>query len=141
MEHRRTRYGYVLRLDAGEEVIAALKDFAARENVKAGMISGIGAVGDVELGYFVRATRDYVRRRLAGDWEILSLTGNFSDLEGEAFPHCHVTLGGEDFATQGGHLFSGSVTVTCEIQVFTDPDPIRRLRRPDLGFHPLAPRS
>jgi predicted DNA-binding protein with PD1-like motif len=141
MEHRRTRYGYVVRLDAGEEIVGALRDLAARENVRAGLISGIGAAADVELGYFVRGTREYVRRTFEGEWEILALTGNLSDLEGEAFPHCHVTLGGKDFAAHGGHLFRGTVTVTCEIQLVTDPDAIRRLRRPDLGFNPLAPRG
>jgi predicted DNA-binding protein with PD1-like motif len=141
MEHRRTRYGYVLRLDAGEDVVTTLKDFAARENVRGGMLSGIGAAADVELGYFVRPTREYVRRVFEGEWEIVSLTGNISELEGEPFPHCHVTLGGRDFTAHGGHLFRGTVTVTCEIHLVTDPDVIRRLRRPDLGFNPLAPRG
>ncbi len=141
MEHRRTRYGYVLRLDPGDEIVSTLKAFAASENVRAGTISGIGAAGDVELGYFVRGSREYIRRSFAGEWEIVALTGNFSELEGEGFPHCHVTLGGEDFAAHGGHLFRGTVTVTCEIHVVTDPDPIRRHARPDLGFNPLAPRG
>ncbi len=141
MEHRRTPYRYVLRLDSGEEIVAALKSFAARENVRAGAFSGIGAARDLELGYFVRPTKTYVRRAFPGEWEILALTGNFSDLEGEAFPHPHVVIGGEDFAAHGGHLFQGTVTVTCEIHLVTDPDAIRRLKRPDLGFNPLAPRG
>ncbi len=141
MEHHRTRYGYVLRLDAGEELWAALKAFAAQENVRAGVLSGIGAASDVELGYFIRSSRTYVRRAFPGEWEIVALTGNFSELDGEGFPHCHITIGGEDFSTYGGHLFQATITVTCEIHVVTDPDPIRRIARPDLGFNPLAPRG
>ena len=29
------------------------------------------------------------------------------------------------------------VTVTCEVQVVTDPEVLRRVRRPDLGFNPI----
>jgi uncharacterized protein len=141
MEHRRTRYGYVLRLDAGEEVFASLKTFAAQENVRAGLLSGIGAAADIELGYFARGSATYVRKTFVGEWEIVALTGNFSELEGEGFPHCHMTIGGAGFETHGGHFFKGTVSVTCEIHVVTDPDPIRRLSRPDLGFNPLAPRG
>jgi predicted DNA-binding protein with PD1-like motif len=39
-----------------------------------------------------------------------------------------------------GHLFRGVVTVTCELQVVTDPGVLARSARPDLGFNPLDPR-
>jgi hypothetical protein len=29
------------------------------------------------------------------------------------------------------------VTVTCEVQIVTDPAAMRRVRRPELGFNPL----
>ena len=76
MQSRRTRYGYTLRLDPGEEVAASLTEFAAREGVRAGAVSGLGAVGPVELGFFVRETASYVRHVFEGEHEILSLTGN-----------------------------------------------------------------
>jgi predicted DNA-binding protein with PD1-like motif len=101
------------------------------------LISGLGAVGETELGYFVRPTRTYTTRRFEGEYEIGALTGNFSDLDGSPFPHCHVVIAGEDFVAHTGHLFRGVVSVTCEVQVVTDPETIRRIRRPDLGFNPL----
>ena len=101
------------------------------------MISGLGACGDADLGFFVRGTREYVTRSFAGEYEIGSLTGNFSELDGEPFPHCHVVIAGEDMVAHTGHLFRGVVTVTCEVQVVTDPDVMRRVSRPDLGFNPL----
>ncbi len=138
MEVQRTRYGFALRLDQGEEIIAGLTAFATRHGVRAGVISGLGAVGDPELGYFVRATREYVTRRFPGEYEIGALTGNFSELEGQPFPHCHVVIGDPEFATFTGHLFHGTVTVTCELQIITDPGVLRRVRRPEAGFNPLA---
>ena len=137
MEFQRNRYGYTLKLDTGEEIIGALTAFAIEQGVRAGMLSGLGAVGDPELGFFDRSTREYVTRTFTGEWEIGALTGNFSELDGRPFPHCHVVIGGQDFTAFTGHLFRGTVTVTCEVQLLTDPGVIRRVRRPDLGFNPL----
>jgi predicted DNA-binding protein with PD1-like motif len=134
---QRTQYGYALRLDPGEEIVASLTAFARQENVRGALISALGAVGETELGFFVRSTSSYIRRTLHGEHEILALTGNFSELDGEPFPHCHLIVAGEDFAAIGGHLFSAVVTVTCEAQIVVHGGAIRRIRRPDLGFNPL----
>jgi predicted DNA-binding protein with PD1-like motif len=141
VKYRRTRYGYLIRIDSGEEIIATLRDFARAEGVRAGLISGLGSTGETELGFFKRSTRQYVNRTFQGEHEIGSLTGNFSDLEGEPYPHCHAVIAGEDFVAYTGHLFRGVVTMTCEVQVITDPDVMRRVRRPDLGFNPIEPAS
>jgi hypothetical protein len=137
MEFQRTRYGYALKIEAGEEIIASLTAFAHAEGVRAGLISGLGAVGETELGFFVLETGQYVRRTFTGEYEIGSLTGNFSELDGAPFPHCHLMIAGDDFVAHTGHLFRSVVTATCEAQVITDPGVLRRVRRPDLGFSPL----
>ena len=137
MQHRVTRYGYALRLDQGEEIVASLRRFASEQGIRAGLISGLGAVGETELGFFVRSTGTYTTRTFHGEHEIGVLTGNFSELDGEPFPHCHIVIAGEDMVAHTGHLFRGLVTVTCELQVVTDPGVLRRVRRPDLGFNPL----
>ena len=137
MQSRRTRYGWTLRLDRGEDIIETLAAFAAREGVRAGSISGLGAVGEAELGFLVRETGEYVRRVFTGDHEIGALSGNFSELDGRPFAHCHAVIAGPDFVAHTGHLFRGSVTVTCEIQIVTDPEVQRRARTPELGFNPL----
>jgi uncharacterized protein len=137
MQAQRTRYGYAVRIESGEEIVGTLTEFARRENVKAAMISGLGAVGECELGIFLPATRQYVRRVFTGDMEIGVLTGNFSEVDGAPFPHCHAVIAGEDLVAHTGHLFRGVTTVTCEVQVVTDPGIFKRVRRPDLGFNPL----
>jgi len=137
MEYQRTRYGYVLKLDGGEEIIQSLTTFAETEGVRAGGIWGLGAVGEAELGFFVRGSGTYVRKIFHGEHEIGSLTGNLSDLDGKPFPHCHILIAGHDFVAWTGHLFRGVVTVTCEIQVVTDTGTLRRVRGAE-GFHPLA---
>ena len=138
MEFQRTRYGYALKLDRGEEIFSTLQSFAAAQGLKAGAILGLGAVGEAELGFFIPATRAYIRRVFPGDHEIGSLIGNLSELDGRPFPHLHVVIAGEDLVAHTGHLFRGVVTVTCEVQIFTDPGVLRRVRRDDQGFHPLS---
>jgi predicted DNA-binding protein with PD1-like motif len=134
---QRTTYGYAVVLEAGEEIVTSLQAFARQHGVRAGAITGIGAVGNCELGFFIRATKTYIRRTFEGEHEIGVLLGNFSELEGRPFPHCHVVIAGEDLAAHTGHLFAGEVTVTCEIHIVTDPGVIERVPRPDLGFNPL----
>jgi predicted DNA-binding protein with PD1-like motif len=136
VEFQRTRYGYALKLDTEEEIIGSLAAFAEAEGVRAGAISGLGAVGEAELGFFVRGSGTYVRRIFHGEHEIGSLTGNLSDFEGKPFAHCHILIAGHDFVAWTGHLFRGVVTVTCEIQVVTDPGILRRVRGL-AGFNPL----
>jgi predicted DNA-binding protein with PD1-like motif len=137
MQHQATSYGYALRLDSGEEIVAGLRDFARRQSVRAAALLGLGALGECELGFYVRGTGSYVRRAFTGEFEIGSLVGNLADFEGEPFPHCHVVIAGEDFVAHTGHLFRGVVSVTCEIQVIRDPGVLRRVRRPEVGYLPL----
>jgi predicted DNA-binding protein with PD1-like motif len=116
-----------------------VRAFAGREGLRAGILSGIGSVGEVDVGFFDPASRTYETRRFEGDHEIGALTGNLSELEGEPFPHCHIVLGGRNLVAHTGHLFRGVVTVTCELQIVTDPGVLSRSPRPDLGFNPLDP--
>ncbi len=139
MQAQRTAYGWVLRLDRGEEIVESLRAFAEREGLRAGAITAIGAVDEAELGFFSPSTGRYDRRTFSGDHEIGSLHGNLSELDGAPFPHCHVVLGDAEFRAWTGHLFRGVVSVTCEVQLVTDPGVLLRERRPDLGFNPIAP--
>jgi hypothetical protein len=138
MQWRRTGSGYLLRLLPGEEVIESLIRFLRLKEVASGALSGIGALAEVELGYFRRGDRTYTRRAMSGEWELLSLTGNAARVGGEPFIHTHVVLGDDSFRTVGGHLFRGVVTVTVEIVVYDWGADIERVRDPDLGLLLLA---
>jgi len=131
MESQGTRYGHALKIERGEEIIATLGEFAARAGVRAGALSGIGVAADLELGFFDPARREYVR-------EIVGLMGNISEFEGRPYPHCHIVISGPDFIAYAGHLFRGRVTVTCEIQIVTDPGVLRRLPSPELGINEMS---
>ncbi len=141
MKAQAMRFGWVLRLEPGEDVFECLRTFAAERNLRSGLVSGLGAVNEVDLGFFVRSTRQYVTRRFTGEFEIGALVGNLSDLEGKPFPHCHLTIAGDDFVAYSGHLFRAVVSVTCEITLVTAPEVLRRVTRPELGFSPIEPEA
>ena len=117
MQYQKLGDTYLLRLDAGEEVFAAVARFAEDRRIDAGSVSGIGSVHHAVLGYYEREARQYARRTVESDAEVVALTGNIAVKEGRAFPHLHVVLGTRDFQALAGHLFEAIVAATCELTV------------------------
>lgn len=106
---------YILRFDKGEEVLAKLAEFMQTEQVGACSFSGLGAITDLEMGYYNTHVKDYRKKVFLEDFEIVSLNGNGSIVEGKPFIHAHGMFGRNDFTTVGGHVFKLVVSVTCEI--------------------------
>ncbi len=134
MQFSRTEFGYVARLEPEEEIVASLSSFARAQTIGSAAIQGIGAATELTLGYFDRAKKDYVKKTLVGEYEVLSLTGTISHFDGEPWVHAHVVVSGPELETAGGHLFAGKVTVTLELVVITSQKKIERKAHPDTGF-------
>lgn len=109
--------GFALILSRGEEVVDALTRFATEEGITSAEVRGIGALTDVEVGYFDLGQKRYERHALEGEYELLSLLGNITLKRGEPLVHAHVILGNRDLSCVGGHLFSAKVAVTAELQI------------------------
>ena len=134
MQYTKTADGYLLRLDADEEIVSKLTWFADDRRIDTGIVSGIGSVHHTVLGYFDRASKEYLRRTIETDCEIVSLQGNIALKEGKAFPHLHVTLGTRDFQALAGHLFEGRVAATCELRVRALPGMVQRKKDETTGL-------
>lgn len=106
---------WFLRLDKDEDLFSTLEAWAAENNLKSGHLSGIGALKDVELGFYHLSRKEYDRKVFPHEAELLSLEGNLAFLNGKPFFHIHTVLGDENFNAYGGHLFKATVAVTCEI--------------------------
>ncbi len=115
MEYFKDKDRYFIRIDKDEDLFGSLEEFARQENLKAGHLSGIGALKDTELGFYHLKSKTYDRKMVPEEAELLSLDGNLSLFEGKPFFHIHTVLGGSDFKCYGGHLFSAKVAVTCEV--------------------------
>ena len=107
----------VLRLARGEEIVQCVHNAAHAHGIRAGMVSGIGAVSDAVVGFFDPKTRAYREIAFSEPMEIVSLSGNFSQKGPEPYAHLHVALGSEQGQVYGGHLVSATVGVTAEIFV------------------------
>lgn len=117
MEYKQFKDKYFLRLDRGEEIVESLKSFCVNENIKLGWIRGMGAVGEATIGLFETAIKQYHSIELRGDYEITSLTGSITTLEGEVYLHLHINLGDADYNVHGGHLNSAVISATGEFLI------------------------
>jgi len=122
------RRKFVLVLDAGEEVIAAIHHFAAELKVQGASLIGIGALSSARLGWFNPATQEFRENHVDEQAEVLSITGNIAVGEdghdhghahvhghGDVKLHLHVSLGLGDASVRGGHLVEGRVAPTMEL--------------------------
>lgn len=117
MEYRKFGNNVIARLDKGEEVITKIIEIAEKENIKLGNVSAIGAVNEFEIGLFDITEKKYYPNSYKGDFEIVSLIGNISVMNGKTYIHAHMSAGDKKNVTYGGHLNKAVVSATCEINI------------------------
>ncbi len=66
-------------LQTGDEVMACLNDFVARERINAAQVSAIGALSDAELLYFDWETKAYQKIPVNEQVEVASLLGDVAE--------------------------------------------------------------
>ena len=137
MYYSKCNIGYVLRLELGEEVQEALRQFAKEVDLKAASYQGIGALTQVELAFFCTDLKVYDRHFFEDEYELISLMGNLSAQDGVIIPHTHVALGDRKFQTYAGHLVRGVVSVTAEIMVTTIDIDLSRKEDPIMKYKGL----
>ncbi|UCH71936.1 MAG: DNA-binding protein [Thermoplasmatales archaeon] len=104
-----------MRFFPNEKINEKLKAVCKKHKIEtAVVISGIGQLKNVELGYF-KEKGNYSSEYFQGPFELLSLNGNICKQGGEYLLHLHTVLGTGKKKTIGGHLISGIVEVTNEI--------------------------
>lgn len=103
----------VLKLDEGEDLFGCLENAIEEYGIKSAMIvSGIGMLGDFEIGFFKNGEYDWMFHE--GPFELVALHGSIST-KGETMIHIHAALAGPDHKLIGGHLKRGKVMVLNEI--------------------------
>jgi predicted DNA-binding protein with PD1-like motif len=117
---------WILVFEQGDAVIEGLLAFAREHDIRGARLWAIGALEDVELGFYRKEKRDYDRFSLVEELELLSLNGNLSITEEGPLVHAHVVLGRSDGAAHGGHLFEAHVGPTLEAFVVESPSELRR---------------
>jgi len=133
------RYGskILVRLDPGEEVVASVGEVCKAEGVRLGTVSGIGAVNKAKVGLFLPDTKEYVSTVMEKPFEILSLAGNVSQMNGELYLHMHVTLADVEHNAFGGHLNEAVVSATAEIWIDVAEGDVDRAFSETIGLNLL----
>ncbi len=117
MYFKKTRIGYVVRLKRGEEIIETLTSFARKRQIKAAFVIGLGAVREVEMGYFDTDKKEYLHKNFPQEFEISTLVGNFTVVEKSPFLHAHLTISNPQCEAFAGHLFRATISGTGEFLI------------------------
>lgn len=117
MEYRRFRDTLIVRIDRGEEITEQLRVVAEREDIKLASVQALGAVNEFTVGVFNTVEKKYYSNSFQGAYEIVSLTGTVTTMDGEYYHHLHMSAGDDKGAVFGGHLNRAVVGATCEMVI------------------------
>ena len=115
MEYRRFGNTIVVRIDRGEEILTALQEIAEAEDIRLASISALGATNDFTVGVYNVDEKQYHANDFKGNFEIVSLTGTVSTMDGRFYAHLHMSAGDEKGQVFGGHLNRAVVSAVCEM--------------------------
>ncbi|WP_062551724.1 PPC domain-containing DNA-binding protein [Peptoniphilus phoceensis] len=135
MDYKRFDDKIVARIDRTEEVHEKLKEIALKENIKLASVYGLGATDDFTIGIFSVSKKDYKERNFKGEFEILSIIGSISTLDGEYYPHIHISASNGDGNVFGGHMKSAKISVTCELTINIIDGIVDRQKDPKTGIN------
>ena len=119
MEYRRFDDTIVLRVDPGEEICKTLLDLAYQEKIELAEISGLGALNRFTSGLFDTASKTFHARTFEGAFEIVSLVGTLTRMDGEPYLHAHMSAGDQEGQVFGGHLKEAFVSATAPKSVLS----------------------
>ena len=135
MEYKRFGDTIFARLDRGEEILEQLKILALQENIKLASVRGLGAVDEFTVGVFKTDRKQYDANSFTGYFEIVSLTGTITTMDGEYYAHLHKSAGNEKGEVFGGHLNRAMISATCELVIQVVDGTVERRFDPEIGLN------
>ena len=135
MDYRRFGDRIVARIDKGEEIHEQLRAIALQENIRLAEISALGAVDDFTVGVYKVAEKKYYANSFQGPFEIVSLTGTITTMNGEYYAHLHMSAGDEKGEVFGGHLNCAMVSATCEMIISILDGTVERCYDSEVGLN------
>ena len=110
---------FIGRLKLNDNLLETLNRIAVDKKIKAGFISVIGALQNVNLGFYNQKLKKYTEcLRVKSKLEISSCTGNISVKDYKAFVHTHIVCSDHSGKTIGGHLMNKSKVFAAEYVIF-----------------------
>ncbi len=137
MEYRRFDDKIYVRLDKDDEVIDALTQVCAKENLTVAQIQGIGGCESVTVGVFDGEKKVYNDKTVEGLLEMTSLDGNLTCYEGKPYLHLHAAFAYREegeIKLLSGHLLKAVIGLTGEIVITPANGRIGRKYIEELGI-------
>ena len=131
--------GTFLILEKGEEFFSNVSRYCEEHQIHWAQFQAIGAVEDIEIGYYDLASRAYVFRAEVGPFEVASMDGNVAELDGLPVLHAHATLSRCDETMEciGGHLRRATVALTLEVAMWEITQPLTRRYDEETGLNTI----
>jgi predicted DNA-binding protein with PD1-like motif len=125
---------FLLRFEKGEDLSGVLKVFCVKQNVRNGVISGLGSIENPTLAHYLVDTKKYSEKELKGVFEVTNLTGTVGLSENEPLVHLHITLSDEEMSAFAGHLVKGTVSATLEVSLQVFPTEFTKSFSEEIGL-------
>ena len=135
MDYKRFDRYIVARIDKDEEILAQLKAIALREQIKLAEVSALGAVNRFTVGVFKPDEKKYYANSFSGSFEIVSLTGTVTTMNGEFYAHLHMSAGNDKGEVFGGHLNEAYISATCEMVITLIDGTVERAFSDQIGLN------
>lgn len=100
---------YIVSVKDRSSIVETLTDFVKNQKIQSGEITGIGAVSEATLRFFVPSTKNYVDKTFNEQMEASNISGNVSEIDGQPLLHLHITLGRQDYTALAGHLLDAKI--------------------------------
>ena len=134
MKYRKENKQIFLTLAKGDFINESITEVAIKEGIKLAWINGIGALENIEIGYFNLPKKGYAKTHFQGEYELTSLIGNITLKDDEPYVHTHITFSDTDYIVRGGHLFDAQITAAGEFFISMGENPIHREMNKDIGL-------
>ena len=135
MEYRRFEQVCVIRLEPGEDVAEQVRAVAEREQIHLAAVQGLGAVDEFTVGVFDTAGKTYHANHFQGSYEIVSLTGTVTTMDGQVYCHLHMSAGDDHGHVVGGHLNQARISATGELVLTVLPGEVDRRFSEEIGLN------
>ena len=135
MEYKRFHDTLIVRIDKGEEILEQLRRVAEQERIRLAEVSALGAIRSFTVGVFNTEEKRYYSNSFQGHFEIVSLTGTVSTMNGEFYAHIHMSAGDDKGSVFGGHLNAALVSATCEMVIRVIDGQVDRCFDEEIGLN------
>nr|WP_255535028.1 PPC domain-containing DNA-binding protein [Cellulophaga sp. E16_2] len=126
---------YVVSIQNHSEITKAITAFVTEHDIKAGTITGLGAVNEATLRIRDPATKKFVDKIFTEQMEITNITGNISQQNDKHYIHIHVTLGRYDYTALAGHLLTAKINGAGEFVIESFDGTVNRYSDEETGLN------